>query len=139
RFFTPTGEELASCPAPGIARAPVFARDLELLVWIDRQGTLFSLSSRQLGGERPLAPASAIPDATLEVEVNLRPTFAVARTEQGSSEVWLSNASPEGGVDFQRTTLGETRGRQPWRWRLRALPGIGEVRGFAVGIGSKRR
>jgi len=141
RFFDETGHEIAHCPAPGIARAPVFDRRLERVAWVDRQGAVSTLASRQIGEGDLLVASTGLPDPILSVEVNLRPTFAVARNAQGRSEVWLSTTRPGGGVDFHHAVLDESSTRRPaaWKWRTQPLPGIGQVKGFAVGIGSMHR
>ncbi|MDP9119999.1 MAG: hypothetical protein M3O15_01305 [Acidobacteriota bacterium] len=141
RFFDEAGNEISRCPAPGIARPPIFDRHLDRILWIDCNGGLASLASRQIRPGQTLLAAIDLPDPILEVEVNLRPTFAVAQDAQGRSEVWLSTALPDGGVDFHRTVLGgrpETRSTA-WRWQTQTLSGIGQVTGFAVGIGSMHR
>lgn len=132
RFFDDTGKEVAHCPAPGVARSPVFDRRLERIVWVDGQGRLASLAVGQIAEGKPVPTVTDLPDPILAVEVSLRPTFAVARNSQGRSEVWLSTALPQGGVELHRAMLDE-----PFpRWQTQALSGIGEVAGLAIGSGS---
>lgn len=135
RFFDETGKELARCPVPGIARPPVFDRRLECVLWVDSRGTVSMLPSRQLGAGAP-APAQP-PDPVLDVGVDLRPTFAVTRNAQGRSEAWLSTVGPAGEVDLHRTLVEpQSVTRSKWRWQTFHLANIGDVTGFAVGIGS---
>jgi hypothetical protein len=141
RFFNETGQEIGRCPAPGIARPPVFDRHLGRIIWVDQQGALSTFANREIGRQGALPETTGFPDPILAVEANLRPTFAVARNAQGRSEVWLSTTRPDGGVDFHRTVLDEAPARRSavFGWQTQSLPGIGQVMGFAVGIGSSHR
>jgi hypothetical protein len=141
RFFDETGEDIGRCPAPGIVRAPLFDRRLERVVWVDGQGRLSSLAVGQIAAGGKLSPATTdLPDSILQVEVNFRPTFAVARNNQGRSEVWLTTTLPQGGVELHRGLLDDVLRSvprsAPWRWQSQNLSGIGEVTGIAVGSGS---
>lgn len=142
RFFDAKGDEIDRCPAPDIARAPVFDRRLQRLLWVGRQGALVALPSRQIGGGQPLVPTTDLPDPMLpDLEASLRPTFAVVPTVQGRSEAWLSVPRPGGGANFHSAMVEESprRGSSALRWQTHGLPGIGQVTGFALGIGSSYR
>jgi len=138
RFFDETGEEVGRCTSPDIARSPVFDRRLGCVVWVDGQGRLWSLTVSQISEKKLQPTISDLPDRILKVDVNLRPTFAVAPNSQGRSEVWLSTTLPQGGVELHRTLLDDALRRRvtSWRWQTQTLSGIGEVTGLAVGSGS---
>lgn len=140
RFFDEEGTEVVSCSVPEIARAPVFDRHLDRLVWIDSLGRLSTLEGAALHEGRIEAADLGLPDPILAVEVHLRPTFAVVRDPQGRSEVWLANPRPEGDVDFHRALLEEIGGpRRTGRWQTQTLSKIGQVTGFSVGLASNHR
>lgn len=138
RFFDETGQEIGRCPAPDIARPPVFDRRGGRVVWVDGLGRLSSLEVGQIREGKLLPAVTDLPDSILRVAVNLRPTFAIARNSLGRSEVWLSTALPQGGVELHRALLDEVLERRSasWRWQTQTLSGIGEVAGLAVGGGS---
>jgi hypothetical protein len=138
RFFDEAGQEINRCPAPGIARSPVFDRRSAHILWVDVHGALSMLAVQQIGEGKQLAASTELPDPILSVAVDLRPTFAVTRNPQGRSEAWLSTARPEGGVDFHRTVIDDSPRRRAasWSWQTQTLYGVGQVTGFAVGTGS---
>jgi hypothetical protein len=140
RFFDQDGAEVASCPVPEIARAPVFDRHLDRVIWVDALGRLSTLEGTALREGKIVAVTLGLPDPILTVEVNLRPTFAVVRNAEGRSEVWLSSSRPEGDVDFHRALLEEEEApRRAWRWQTQTLSKIGQVMGFSVGLASPHR
>ncbi len=130
-----------AAPHPASRAHPCSNRRLGRIIWVDEQGALSTFASREIGRQGALPEMTGLPDPILAVEANLRPTFAVARNAQGRSEVWLTTTRPDGGVDFQRTMLDEAPARRSavFGWQTQSLPGIGQVMGFAAGIGSSHR
>jgi hypothetical protein len=114
----------------------VFDRRLECVLWVDARGGVSRLPSRQIGDRG--AVTAGPPDPPLDVRVNPRPTFAVARNAQGRAEAWLSTAGAAGETDLHRAVLEPAAALRPgWRWQTYHLGNIGRVTGFGVGIGSR--
>ncbi|MDP2310803.1 MAG: hypothetical protein Q8P18_32595 [Pseudomonadota bacterium] len=146
RFFDRTGEQVAACEAPGIARPPVYDRLSGLLLWIDQTGCVFSLPGTACAGGAPEPVASDPlqplrdrigPDREGSLRIAARPTFVVAADERLQTDLWLAFSPDERELRICRAPLAAVIGGR-WSWELRTYTAPGQVHGLAVGAGSRQ-
>ncbi len=140
RFYTPEGDEIASCRCQNIARPPVFDRNSGHLAWIETGGAVCALPVAGIGGAASLEPLRALPETPFELETSDLPTLIAATDTRTPprTELWFSSGL-DGQVVLYRCRLDEVLqdpGSQ-WYAENRVLGKLGTVNGLAVGIGSR--
>lgn len=141
RFFAPAGQELASCPAPGIARPPAFDDRLERVVWVDAQGGIATLPTAEIRPGATLKAALRWPDPMLHLAVDMRPTFALTTGSAARRELWLASHGPDDSAEMHQVVLDELLAAPTaaWSWMTQRLARVGEPIGMAVGRGPMHR
>ncbi len=136
-FHALSGKELARCPAEGIVRPPIFDRHSGRVVWVDRHGIIHTVLPR-FGEGAPETTQHAVPDPLLPLSPSERPTLVAASNGNGQTELWVSTCDDDGAVVLCHALLDEVIAEpSSWSWQRKPLGKLGDVQGFAVGIGSR--
>lgn len=142
RFVTTSGEDLGICPCPDIARPPVYDRATDHVVWVTTRGEIHVLEAAHLGDGNLEARKTFMPNPPIDVETTDKPLFLVS-TDAGlqatRSELWLTGRRG-GEVVLYHAKLDDLLAdpSRSWSWSMRDLGQLGDLRGLAVGLGSRR-
>jgi len=139
RFFTVEGETIGRCEAPEIVRPPIFDRRTGHLAWITREGSVVTLAASDLADGKS---ASRLPAQLLNLGPEDRPLLIAAAAPRTPTRTELWVAHQDGGtLILYRVVLDDLlEGRdRNWAWsRQKEQEKLGNLVGFAVGIGSSR-
>lgn len=136
RVFEVDGQEICQVAAQGLARGPVYARSLDLILWLDAAGFVHRLPGQALLEAQPEAQPVLISEQILDLRPSLYPTLAVAPNARGELELWVASGDTENPtLQLSRCNLEEALRRDEARWVRRSLGGRGAVNGLSVGRG----
>ncbi len=140
RFFETDGQEVGRCPAPGIARPPVYDQRSGHVVWITREGFVQALPAadcRQLQGSKPTELFS---DDILDLDVSARPTAVVAPDLVGAPELWVADVRPDSGeLRVYKASLAASLATGEVHWTRHRLGRRGDLVALSVGRGPGHR
>ena len=140
RFFALDGAEVGRCPAPGIARPPVYDARSGMVIWISSEGFVSALHRdrcRQLAGAEPI---ELFADDILNLDVSARPTAVLAPNLVGESELWVADVHPDTGeLSVFKASLDQALTSEELRWTRHRLGKRGDLVALAVGCGPGHR
>ncbi len=140
RFFSLDGEELGRCPAPGIARPPVYDRRTDQLLWVDNQGFVHRLPGADCLKGDAAEPMPLLTEDILDLDVSARPTFVVVPDLAGESELWVADVRPDTGeLEVYRAALEPALHSGELRWARHRLGSRGDLVALSVGRGPGHR
>ncbi len=140
RFFALDGTELGRCPAPGIARPPVYDARSGSVIWLSSEGFVSALHQDDCRAMAGAEPRGLFADDILDLDVSARPTAVLAPDLAGESELWVADVHPDTGeLSVFKTSIDQALARGELRWTRHRLGKRGDLVALAVGRGPGHR
>lgn len=140
RFFDVQGRERSRCPAPGIARPPIYDPRSGTVVWVDEQGFVYALPEAQCAGAGEPTPRCLLSDDILALDRSARPTAVLAPDLAGETELWVADVQADSGeLSVYKTPLDRALAQGDLRWSRQRLGRRGDLVALAVGRGPGHR
>jgi hypothetical protein len=135
RFFGATGEEEGRQEVPDIVLPPVVDRATGRVVWLDHRGGVHWFGPPGSG----LAAGVSFPRIPLSLSPTHLPLFLAAADGSDRTELWLASKTAREEVIVHRALMDDVEAglETPWEWGSLEVGRLGELNGFAVGIGSR--
>ncbi len=139
RFFDLDGTELGRCPAPGIARPPVYDARTGTIVWVSSEGFVSALPQDRCC-QPDAEPVALFSEDILELDVSARPTAVLAPDLAGETELWVADVHADTGeLSVYKASLDQALARGELRWTRLRLGKRGDLVALAVGRGPGHR
>jgi hypothetical protein len=139
RFFEADGTEVGRCPAPGIARPPVYDARSGMVVWVSTEGFVSALHQQRCREPDP-EPIALFSEDILGLDVSARPTAVLAPDLAGETELWVADVHPDTGELFvHKASLDQSLAQGELRWNRLRLGKRGDLVALAVGRGPGHR
>jgi hypothetical protein len=140
RFFELGGRECGRCPAPGIARPPVYDRRSGTVLWLSAEGFVSALPQEQCLRMQGAVATELFSEDILDLDVSARPTAVLAPDLSGATELWVADVRPETGeLSVFKASVDQALAAGELRWTRQRLGKRGDLVSLAVGRGPGHR